>query len=166
MTVSYVYHLDGSIEQVNDTYNEMPYFKKITNCEAELTIVNMLSTALVSKPTNIVNIYYACSTYYIMELVNTVYELDTSVIDAMLNVKAYLQSVNIAYIDWKPDNIGIGQDGTPKLFDFDGCGIFNDTKEWIIQPFKGYAFREARGLGDPVEIDDYCFNKYLRERHT
>ena len=32
----------------------------------------------------------------------------------------FLQNLGIIYIDWEQDNIGKGEDGNYKLFDFDG----------------------------------------------
>jgi len=87
--------------------------------------------------------------------------LDASIIDKMQKVKTYMQSNNIAYIDWKPDNIGIDINGEPKLFDFDGCGIYQNNK-WIIKPFRGYAYNDvSKTVSDPVKIDDACFHKYI-----
>jgi serine/threonine protein kinase len=62
----------------------------------------------------------------------------------MNKVKSFLQSINIAYIDWKPDNIGLNANGEPKLFDFDGCGIFTPDNNWTVRPFCGYAYKKYR----------------------
>jgi serine/threonine protein kinase len=55
--------------------------------------------------------------------------------NVMMEVKEYLQSLGIIYIDWKDDNTGISDDGEIKLFDFNASGLINtETKEWIIKP--------------------------------
>jgi serine/threonine protein kinase len=81
----------------------------------------------------------------------------------MAEVKEFLQSINIAYVDWKPDNIGIDAKGCPKLFDFDGCGLLgSNANSWYITPFKGYAYNYASTIvSDCKKIDDLCFDKYL-----
>ncbi len=158
MTTSYVYQLDGTIETLNEPKVPLLVFRKMTNCKVELQIAKMLMD---NPCLNIVKIYDVTPTYYTMELLETNYTMDTSIIEKMQKVKTYMQSINIAYIDWKPDNIGIDRNGEPKLFDFDGCGIYNNN-DWIIKPFRGYAYNEvSKTVSDPVKIDDMCFHKYL-----
>ncbi len=83
---------------------------------------------------NIVEFYNITPEFIDMELLET-YQIKSSVIYTIFNdkpkikeimkpVKDFLQSLGIAYIDWKIDNIGIS-DGTYKLFDFNMCGIFD-----------------------------------------
>jgi serine/threonine protein kinase len=165
MTTSYVYQLDGTIEPFASSQAPkvpfIPVFRKMTNCNVELQIAKMLMENKYCQK-NIVKIYDVTSTYYTMELLETNYILDASIIEKMQKVKTYMQSINIAYIDWKPDNIGIDENGEPKLFDFDGCGIY-ENNEWIISPFRGYAYNDvSKTVSDPVKIDDACFRKYLR----
>ncbi len=178
MTTSYVYQLDGTIETLKEyeaTFQSaladiwlplnpkvplIPVFRKMTNCKVELQIAKMLMENKYCQK-NIVKIYDVTPTYYTMELLETNYTMDTSIIEKMQKVKTYMQSINIAYIDWKPDNIGIDENGEPKLFDFDGCGIYNNN-DWIIKPFRGYAYNEvSKTVSDPIKIDDTCFHKYL-----
>lgn len=45
--------------------------------------------------------------------------------DSMMKAKRFLQKNNIVYIDWKPDNTGLDENGNFKLFDFDASGVFN-----------------------------------------
>lgn len=167
MITSYVYQLDGTIEPMVESHtvpfiHDYPVFRKITNCKVELQIAKMLMD---NPCLNIVKIYDVTPTYYTMELLNTNYTMDTSIINKMQKAKTYMQSMNIAYIDWKPDNIGIDSNGEPKLFDFDGCGIYDNDK-WIITPFRGYAYNEvSKTVSDPVKIDDECFHKYLNKHN-
>ncbi len=159
MTTSYVYQLNGEIEPLASS--QEPYvsvFRKMTNCKVELQLAKMLMD---NPHPNVVKIYDVTPTYYTMELLETNYTLDASIIEKMHEAKTYMQSMNIAYIDWKPDNIGIDINGEPKLFDFDGCGIYNNN-DWIIKPFRGYAYNEvSKTVSDPVKIDDECFHKYI-----
>lgn len=158
MITSYIYQLDGTIEPFIYNY---PVFRKMTNCKVELQIAKKLMENKYCQK-NIVKIYDVTPTYYTMELLKTNYTLDASIIEKMHEAKTYMQSINIAYIDWKPDNIGIDINGEPKLFDFDGCGIYDNDK-WIITPFRGYAYNEvSKTVSDPVKIDDACFKKYLQ----
>jgi hypothetical protein len=181
MTTSYVYQLDGTIETLKEysishvpllssrAYEAtalplnpkapfIPVFRKMTNCKVELQIAKM---QMDNPCLNIVKIYDVTPTYYTMELLETNYTMDISIIEKMQKAKTYMQSINIAYIDWKPDNIGIDRNGEPKLFDFDGCGIYDNDK-WIIKPFRGYAYNEvSKTVADPVKIDNMCFHKYL-----
>jgi serine/threonine protein kinase len=88
----------------------------------------------------------------------------------MRKVKEYLHSLNIVYIDWKPDNIGLTTDNkkTVKLYDFDASGIVekdeNGTLKWKIKPPEWFFYRVAieKGIADPFEIDDYIFeNEFI-----
>ena len=65
------------------------------------------------------------------------------------------------YIDWKPDNIGIGTDGKYKLFDFDASAMTKSNgKKWRVRPSPYWSYKQAflHGLRDPKEIDDFAFN--------
>jgi serine/threonine protein kinase len=152
-----IYHLDGTCEK-HDSATQV--FRKMTNSLVELHIANML---LHNSNPNIVTIYNVTTTYIDMELLNTNYTINSSVIDKMNKVKLFLQSMNIAYIDWKPDNIGLDAHGEPKLFDFDGCGIFTPNNNWTIRPFSGYAYKKISQMeSNPQIMDDMCFNQYLQ----
>ena len=95
-----------------------------------------------------------------MELVNVDITDTSKIKDVMIEVKTYLQSLGIMYIDWKLDNIGISDDGQIKLFDFDASGLINiETKEWIIKPPMFWSYNTAiqHGKETPTDIDDYAF---------
>ena len=102
-------------------------------------------------------------TYIDMELLNT--KLDGISIEQikiiMEPVKDFLHSLGIMYIDWKPDNTGIGSDGKLKLFDFDVSGLIDTTsQEWIIRaPTLYYSYKTAVSMGakTPIEIDNLAF---------
>jgi len=161
---SLVYQLDGEIQHISELYDGKPFFRKMTCSKAELEVVNMLfNINTVNK--NIVKIYNVTPTYFDMELLESNYSLTNQIITQMAEVKDFLQSINIAYVDWKPDNIGIDAKGCPKLFDFDGCGLLSsnaNSSTWYITPFKGYAYNYASTIeSDCKKIDDLCFEKYL-----
>ena len=78
-----------------------------------------------------------------------------------MEVKTYLQSLGIMYIDWKLDNIGISDDGQIKLFDFDVSGLIDvKTNGWIKKPpmFWSYTTAVQNGAETPTEIDNYAFD--------
>jgi serine/threonine protein kinase len=113
---------------------------------------------------NIVKIFDVGDNYVIMEHVN-VDLTSLSKVELklkMIKLKEYLQNLGIIYIDWKLDNIGIGNDNELKLFDFDASGLINNFN-WVIEAEHYYAYNHAilDGCNTPIEIDNYCFNKYL-----
>ena len=81
----------------------------------------------------------------------------------LFKVKQYLQKHGIAYIDWRYRNIGsIG--GVFKLYDFDGCGTFEDAK-WVINPpvnLLRYIDAVNSGIILPKEIDNFSFGRMKR----
>ena len=156
-----IYHLNGTYEQYDNTTS---VFRKMTNSQVELDIANMLRS---NSHSNIVTIYNVTTTYIDMELLHTDYEMNSTILDKMNNVKLFLQSMNIAYIDWKSDNIGLDANGEPKLFDFDGCGIFKPDNTWTVWPFNGYAYKKVSQIeSNPCKIDDICFYQYLCKCHV
>jgi serine/threonine protein kinase len=112
---------------------------------------------------NIIKIYRVAKDFIDMELLNmNINAQDMSKIkNIMMEVKTYLQSLGIMYIDWKLDNIGISEDGEIKLFDFDGSGLIDiETKEWIIEPPEWWSYNQAiqNGMVTPSDIDNYTFD--------
>lgn len=165
MKSSYIYD-DYGVNPLKEKYNDKFFFRKTSPDSVEIEI----STLLMDKPNkNIVEFYNITPEFIDMELLET-YQIKSSVIYTIFNdkpkikeimkpVKDFLQSLGIAYIDWKIDNIGIS-DGTYKLFDFNMCGIFDvNTDLWITPPERGFNYKNAikRGITDPRRIDDICF---------
>ena len=136
------------------------FFRKMTNDTAEKKICKIL---MKNPHKNIIKIYDVCEDYIDMELLNVdMSKQDMSKIKyIMMEVKTYLQSLGIMYIDWKLDNIGISEDGEIKLFDFNASGL-TDTKthEWKIEPLEWWSYNKAvqNGMVYPIEIDDYAFD--------
>jgi len=130
---------------------------------AEIAIANVL----IKNPfPNIVTIFDVNNKYIELEHLDTTSKLDkTKLIEVMRLTKDFLQSLGIIYIDWKPDNIGISEDGIYKLFDFDASGLLDvNNNVWIVKPIEEYySYRKAieNGITDPNEIDNYAFNKEI-----
>jgi serine/threonine protein kinase len=171
-----MYTLSGKIVRDKDVLHEgKDFFRKMTDNENEIKLCEFLmkhpheniikihgvskgtgKDTGVSKDTNAVQ-------YIDMELLDTDIEKvnKNQIIVAMKKVKKYLQNLGIIYIDWKPDNIGIDEDGNIKLFDFDVSGMIDtETNEWIIEPpkFHSYSVAVHNGMKTPIEIDDYAFS--------
>jgi serine/threonine protein kinase len=161
-----IYTTDGLILHTDITYKGIDLFRKNINVSksygnTELEIYKILNE---NPNENIVNIYNIGDDYVDLEMLNT--DLSSFKIsdikEAMIPVKDYLQSLGIVYIDWKPDNIGISEDGNLKLFDFDVSGIIdtNNPKKWIMKPPEWFSYKKAieSGMKTPIEIDNYAFN--------
>jgi serine/threonine protein kinase len=97
--------------------------------------------------------------YIDIELLSEIQDT-TNIQNAMEDTKRYLHKNNIAYIDWKYENIGIDEEGNFKLFDFNGSGIFNCYNEWIFQPPPFYVMRNAPDGLTPIEIDNWAFTHF------
>ena len=168
MNSSKVYTLKGAIEDIDvdiTQYNNQYIFKKETNSRVELEICRIL---MAHPYKNIVHIFEVGTNYVIMEQVNIDLAgvCNDDLLVTMTEVKTYLQNLGIIYIDWKPDNIGISTQGKLKLFDFDVSGLLDvHTQNWIINPKPYYAYNAANsnGFTTPIEIDNYCFNEFLRK---
>ena len=161
MVFSKVYTFTGQFEEiVIEGFDGKCLFKKMTRSKVELEICRLL---MQQSHKNIVTIYEVSDDYVIMENLNVTCNLK-DVLSTMENVKEYLQSIGVVYIDWKRDNMGISSDGDLKLFDFDVSGTIDlKTKNWIIEALPYYAYTHAilDGKLTPVEIDNYAFKKYL-----
>ena len=136
------------------------FFRKMTNDTAEKKICEIL---MKNPYKNVIKIYHVGEDYIDMELLNVdMSKQDISKIkNIMMEVKTYLQSLGIMYIDWKLDNIGISEDGEIKLFDFNASGLIDtETNEWKIEPVEWWSYNKAlqNGMVTPSEIDDYAFD--------
>lgn len=165
MNSSYIYD-DCGVNRINEKYNDKFFFRKTLPNSIEIEISKLLQRL---ANDNIVEFYNITNEYIDMELLET-YQIKSSVFYSVYNdkpkikeimkpVKDFLQSLGIAYIDWKIDNIGT-LNGKYKLFDFNMCGLFDvKTNEWITPPYKGFNYKNAirRGITEPKRIDDICF---------
>lgn len=169
---------DGEIQDIDETFNGLPFFRKvfwypekkpdmaIDISDAPINEQAIVKLLMEHPHPNIASYYDVNETYLDMEMLNTDYDEfdEKEAINAMKNVKTFLQSLGIIYIDWKMDNVGKGKDGKYKLFDFDGSGVIDiKTKSWINTPVDFFVFREAKKLRikDPIEMDNFAFDKYL-----
>ena len=183
---STIYHLDSdSTEKTDETYKGMPFFRKNYGAphplldyskKVEIAIVKIL---MEHPHPNIVNYYTINITCADMEQVSSAksdssffdegplsYEEIIEIQQTMRNVKDFLQSLGIMYIDWKYDNLGKSVDGKYKLFDFDTSGLIDlTTHEWILKPQHFWSYNEAikNGAKTPKEIDDWSFNYNMIE---
>lgn len=134
---SKLYTLEGDIIDINDNYKGQDIFRKQVRRKVELII----SKKIMENPNPYIVTIYSVNNddnTVDMELLNTDYELNNENIakihKTIKEALNYLHSINIMYIDWKYDNIGITKDGSFKLFDFDSCGIADSTnKIWLIR---------------------------------
>ena len=160
------------VTNLYEKFRGMNFFRKygpgITECE----IYKILKK---NPHPNIVKVYRITDSYVDIELLTPIisnknYDKNTLISEALL-AKNHLQSLGIMYVDWKPDNMGISDDGKYKLFDFDVSGITtSDGKKWKRRPsVLSWTYRQAiaNGLKDPKEIDDFAFEiNFIREDYV
>jgi len=152
----------GNITNLNEKFNGANFFRKFGADSTEHTIASILQK---HPHPNIVKIYRVTDKYIDIEEVKPtilIRNYDKKEVVAAANLaKTHLQSLGIMYIDWKPDNLGLGDDGKFKLYDFDASGIIDlDTNKWLKRPpmYWSYTQALANGLKDPKEIDDFAFD--------
>ncbi len=153
-----IYNLHGEFTAEPNILDK-DIFRKMSKNGKEKKICEIL---MKHPHNNIVKIHDVTNNYIEMELLNTSINPEdiVNIENVMIEVKTYLHSLGIMYIDWKLDNIGIGDDGQYKLFDFDTSGIIDiKTNEWIIDPPEYWSYNEAikNGMESPVDIDNYAF---------
>jgi serine/threonine protein kinase len=119
---------------------------------------------LMTQPTyhpNIVSFYHVTERYIDMELLEPLDPKDplTDLVSVMSDVKKFLHSIGIMYMDWKIDNVVKSKRGYT-LIDFDNSGIVEKGK-WKVEP-SGWSYREAKTLyEDPKDMDDWSFDYNL-----
>jgi len=159
-----------NVTNLDEKFEGMNFFRKYGAGSSEHAIYKILKN---NPHPNIVKVYRITDKYVDIELLTPIisekdYDKNTLVSEALL-AKNYLQSLGIMYIDWKPDNMGIGADGKYKLFDFDLSGI-TDGKKWERRPAPySWSYRQAiaNGLKDPKEIDDFAFEiNFIRDDYV
>ena len=145
------------------------FFRKMTNIIAEKKICELL---MKNPHKNIVKIYDVGKDYVDMELLDDDIRIEdmSKIKNIMMEVKTYLQSLGIIYIDWKLDNIGISEDGQFKLFDFNASGLIDiETKKWTIKPIEWWSYNKAieDGMVTPSDIDNYSFDiEFKRKKYN
>lgn len=150
------------------------FFRKMTDVETEKNICKYF---MKNEHENIVKIYDVKETHIDMELLNifnydygkTIGLNDThfieknKIIDVMKNVKTFLQSIGIVYINWKYDNLGISNDGKIKLFDFCAAGLINKKGKWVKKCPEYWNYKLAVSAlssktQNVIALDNYSFN--------
>ena len=155
----------GNIVNINETINGLPYFHKPTTDPNELKIARLIKR---NPHPHIVKIYRVGENYVDMELVN-VYVSKGACLeqeDGLRRAKDHMHRYGIVYLDWKADNMGRGEDGRIKLYDFDMSGLLRrGTNNWNRPPtYKGYLFRQAENAGQvrPISIDNWIFERFTK----
>jgi serine/threonine protein kinase len=160
-----VYKMDGEFTIDTEILHEgKDFFRKMTTHTGEKKICELL---MKFPHKNIIKIYGIGNDYIDIELLNTdMSSEDTiNIKNAMMEVKTYLQNLGIIYIDWKLDNIGIGENQQIKLFDYDCSGLIDiETKEWIRRAPFYWSYIEAikNGMKTPSDIDNCAFDIEFR----
>lgn len=150
--MSFQYTLQGEIEEIQDTYQGYPIFRKFVN---PLRFKNELEIAkkLMQQPCpHCVRIYdiqeRGTYTYIDMEFLHTPppggCEKEKILTDTRLALEE-LHLQQVVYIDLKEDNIGFSErDQVWKLFDFDASGIADSSfTAWTEPPPYYYAYKFA-----------------------
>ena len=161
---------NGNVINLNEKFNSVNFFRKYGTSIVEHKIGSILQE---NPHPNIVKIYRITDKYIDIEEVKPTIFMNTTdkkkLVAAADSAKRHLQNLGIMYIDWKPDNMGIGADGKYKLFDFDASGITtSNTKKWQIKPSDYWSYRQAlaNGLTDPKAIDDFVFEiNFVQENY-
>ena len=168
---SKLYTSNGNLKALNEkTPDGFNFFRKMGYSSNEHAI-----GALIQKTPhpNIVKVYSVTDKYMDIEEVKPIssdWDYDEAAfLSAMKKAKDHLQSLGIMYIDWKPDNAGLGSDGQYKLYDFDASGVATSNfKKWVVSPpdyYWSYSQALANGLKAPKEIDDFAFHIGLIQKN-
>jgi serine/threonine protein kinase len=162
-------YYDGEITKSSLTYNGKPFFRKIfyysnppTKIQKSIVLTeNKIVKILMKNPHPNIAHYFNVNKHFVdMEELDTNHINVDKVKETMREVKDFLQSLGIIYLDWKTDNIGRDNNGDYKLFDFDSSGIINTyNNTWIVEPAPFWNYKNAleNGLVQPIEIDNWCF---------
>jgi len=151
----------GNITTLDEKFGSLDFFRKYGSSIVEHRIAAILKK---NPHPNIVNIYRITDSYIDIEEVKPATSIKydkKELISAAKSAKEHLQKLGIMYIDWKPDNMGLGTDGKYKLYDFDASGITTpDKKKWVVRPHDYWSYRQAiaNRLKDPVKIDNFAFD--------
>lgn len=148
---------------IDETFRGKCFFRKYSGVNVEHAIYKILKE---NPHPNIVKVYRITDRYVDIEMLTPFickkdYDKQT-LISSALETKKHMQKLGIMYIDWKPDNMGVGADGKYKLFDFDFSGITTSNRiKWLIHPrFYSWSYTQAflNGIKDPKEVDDFAFD--------
>ena len=168
--MSRIYLFNGKITDLDILHNNKPFFRKMTNSIVEKKIYCVLKEYqdCNKKHKNIVDIYCISNNYIDIELLDVDKKIDfKDNKNQLLNIKSYLQSLGIIYIDWKSDQFGLDKHNIIKLYDFNASGIIDiKTNKWIDSPMPYFAFNRAydiEKLRDPIEIDNFTFSKMFKK---
>jgi serine/threonine protein kinase len=157
--MSIIFNADGDFIETNDTIDSKNYFCKYSCEPIEIEVYKILKK---NPCKNIVDIYRIEGKSVYIEKLNTNIKNFQNFEDDMLNVKAHLHSLNICYIDWKLENIGLSENGIFKLFDFDCCGIIDQSGFWKVEPSRSWAYKNAIAFKyEYYSADNFCFYEFF-----
>lgn len=176
---SFTYYMgNGDYIENDDTYETQPFFKKVFDIPSDKSKNEFkISEILKANPhPNIVTFYqikpyeyitmeelitYATDQDYAEKYLDNKKELIKQ-IETMREVKAFLQSLGIIYLDWKFDNIGKSKDGNYKLFDFDASGQIDlSSGSWKIVPLYLNSYNGDEKYLSPTDLDDWAFERNI-----
>jgi len=120
---------------------------------------------------NVVTFHRVTDRYIDMDYLYPLTDQDTFdlILPVLTQVKTFLQSIGIIYMDWKRDNVAKGRNGYT-LIDFDHSGLVDKEDlnvldfhiPWIVEP-SGWSYAQAKRVcGTPKEMDEWSFDYFAR----
>ena len=156
------YNKEGKLNNIDDGKN---VFRKYIHDSIELKAARII---MENPHPNIVKVLDVNDKegYYDTEILITDGKVD---LFCLKSAKEHLYKLGIVYLDWKSDNIGVGEDGNTKVFDFDMIGLFKGDN--FIEKAKNIGFLERYALKilsvisdakrTPINIGNIIFENML-----
>lgn len=172
--------LDGNIINIPESFQGKPLFRKHIDGwshmgQLELAVAKKLKATPQDNVVKVYNVVEGPNAYYDAEFVahKDIQDDDDKQTKAV-DIALALEQLHSICVDLKEDNIGVGEDGKWKLYDFNCSGICrHDFMSWETegQPEFYYAYKTAlqqkfniSGGTFNVNTDKYTFDGFdLRE---
>jgi hypothetical protein len=165
------FHVSELSFEGNPFFRKMFYTNQTTDFDKERYYASRVEYEIYQRlqkypQPNIVNVYHITEDYVDIELLDTCIQHRKKAMESASHAKTQLQNLNILYIDWKLDNMGMATDGTYKLFDFDVSGIVekDDPTKWKMKPLEYYTYKTITSKHKdltPIEIDNKAFEEHF-----